>query len=137
MSKQAFGNISGVPWSTVPEAAFTLIVENMTKTPQGDVKTLENEDGAPVLHLRDGAYVEVTFDATIKGATHFGTDALIDTVITSLSDPDIPVPLIVTGNSHSKAKREWQKCTLTARYYGAGFTTGTVVANIGTTTTGA
>jgi hypothetical protein len=121
----------------VAEAAFDVIVENVQNQGNGDVKTLENEEGAPVMHLQDGEYREITLDATIKGATHFGAGDLVDSVISSLTDPDIPVPLIVVSNSHSKTKREWQKCSLTARYYGASFTTGTVVASIATTTTGA
>lgn len=137
MSKAAFGSISGVPWSTTPEAAFTVIMESVNDDSQGDVGILENEAGAPVLHLQTGQYREITMDATIKGVTDFVAGALVDSVITSVSDPDIPVPLIVVSNGRSKGKKEWAKCKLTARYYGAGFTTGQLTANIGTTTTGA
>lgn len=143
MSRSAFGNISGVPWSTTPESSYGVVVESVQIQNNSEPKTLENEDGTPVLHVQDGEYTEVQFEARIKTAAHFGTNALRGSVITSLSDADVPVPLIVVENSHSKTKRDWQTCRMTCRYYGTDFTTGTLVTQLGgattttTTTTGA
>lgn len=135
MSKTAFGSISGVPWSTTPESAYTVIVDGVTMGNKSEPKTLEDEVGAIKLHVQDGDYTEVSMEATIKGATHFGARALVGSVISSLSDPDIPTPLIVTDNEQAKKKRDWHTCKLTARYYGATFTTGQLSGNLGTTTT--
>jgi len=140
MGKTAFGSISGVPWSTEAWAAYTVIMENVEIDNQSDPKTLEDEVGAIVLHVQDGEKTEVSFDATIKGTTHFGVDSLRGSIIATCTDSDVPVPLFVTSNGISKTKREWAKCKMTAVYYGASFTTGTLITETGgftTTTSGA
>lgn len=102
--------------------------------------TLEDENDDTRLHVQTKKKCEVSFDGTIKAATHFGTNSLCGTVITSLSDNDIPVPIIITGNGISKTRKEWQKCKMTGVYYEDDFTTGTLISELGgftTTTTGA
>ena len=140
MGKTAFGKISGVPWSTTPETSYDIIVENVEIDNQSNPKTLANEEGSIQVHVQDEEKTEVTFDATIKGTNHIGLDSLRGSVISTLDDSDIPVPLFVTGNGISKNKQEWQKCKLTAVYYGTDFTTGTLITETGgftTTTTAA
>jgi len=135
MSKTAFGKISGVPWSTTAESAWDIIVENWRMEDQGNVQTLSNESGDIQLHVRDEEYKEYTFEATIKGANHWGENDMRGAVITTMSDTTINVPLIVTANGKSVQRREFQKCSMTARFYGTDFTTGTLPSTFTTMTT--
>lgn len=135
MGKTAYGNIAGVPWSTSAESSYDIIVSSLQIRNNSEPKTLENEEGTVVLHVQDGEYTEIQCEAAIKGTNHFGQSALRGAVISALDDSDIPTPLFVVENSISKTKREWQTCSLTARYYAADFTTGTLATNTATTTT--
>ncbi len=136
MGKTAFASISNVPWSTTPETAWDVIMENWRIEDQGNVQTLSDEGGVIKVHVRDEEFKELTFEATIKGPNHFGESDMRNAVISSMSDTTIPGPLIVTANGKSVERRGWHRCTMTARYYGAGFTTGTLPTTF-TTTTGA
>lgn len=134
MGKAAVGLISGCPWSTTPEEAYNVIMENWSQDDQGNVQTLSDESGKIVLHVRDEEFVELSFEATIKGAKHFGEMDMRGAVIASMSDTTIPCPLIVTGNGKSVERRGWHKCRMTGRYYYSDFTTGTLVTTFTTTT---
>ena len=133
MSKTAFASISGVPWSTTPEAAWDVIVENLRMEDQGNVQTLSDEAGAIKVHVRDEEYIEYTFEGTIKGANHWGENDMRGAVIASMSDTTVACPLIVTSNGKSIERRGFHKCSFTARYYGSGFTTGTLPTTFTTT----
>ncbi len=135
MGKTAFGSISGVPWSLSAESAYDIILDSIEVKNSSEVKTLEDEAGVIKMHVQDGEFTEVTFEATVKGANHLGQNALCGSVITTLSNTDVPTPLFITENGATKSKREWGKCRCTARYYGSGFTTGTLPVIFGTTTT--
>lgn len=134
MGKTAFAKISGVPWSVTAESAYTVIMENVQIRYMAEEHTLDDEAGDFQVEVQSQAHAEVTCDATIKGANHFGKNGIRGSVLTSMTDTEIPGPLVVTENSLSKTKRDWQKCSMTLKYFGAGFTTGTLVTTFTTTT---
>jgi hypothetical protein len=134
MGKAAFGSISGVPWSTTPETAYDVIMENWSYDDQGNVQNLSDEAGKIVLHVKDEEYLEIQLEATIKGANHFGENDMRGAVIASMSDTTIPCPMVVTSHGKSVERRGWHKCKMTCRYYYAGFTTGTMPTTFTTTT---
>lgn len=123
MSAVKYGTISGAVFGTTPETGTDIIMDEVTVSNSCQETQLADEDGDIVATAFHGFETEVTMSFAVKGSDHYGADGLVGSVITTLQDAGIPTPLIVTANSRTKAKADWQKGTLTAKYYGAGYTT--------------
>ena len=130
----AAGTIN-VPFSTTAETNYDVIVESNSTANNSEVATLVNELGVVVNKVVHSKESEISLSCTIKGANHFGRDALVGTLISNLSDADIPSPLLVTSNTASKEKLGNATCDITASYFGTDVTTGAVTALIGVVTT--
>lgn len=123
MSATKVGSISGAVFGTTAEANYDVILDDVSVNNSSQESQLTDEDGDIVMAAIHGQETEVSLSFAIKGASHLGTNALVGTVISDITDSDVPSPLIVTGNSRTKSKGDWQKGTLTAKYYGDDFTT--------------
>lgn len=139
MAKRAYGTIN-VPWSIGVEANYDLVMDGIEINNNTEQAMLSDEDGKRIVEVVFGENSEITLNATIKGSNHFGQNALVNSLITDISDPDVPEPLIVVSNTLSKAKGEWATCSMTCHHFGTDVTSGAASATIGTvaaTTTGA
>ena len=121
MSAIKIGKITGATWGTTPETQYDIIVDTLNQNNNAEESTLPDEAGDIVCTVIHGQSTEVSMDFAIKGSNHLGAKALVGSLITDLDDPDLPSPLIVTGNSTTKTKGDWAKGTLTAKYYGDDF----------------
>jgi len=138
MSKKAYGTIN-VPWSIAVEANYDVIMDGIEVANGSENVMLSNVDGTKIAQVVFGESSEITLTATIKGSGHLGQGTLVNSLITDITDTDVPEPLIVLSNGMSKEKEGWSTCTMTCSYFGTGVTSGDASATIGiaTTTTGA
>lgn len=136
----AFGTLN-VPWSIGAEANYDVIMDGISINNNSEQAMLADETGKRVTEVVFGENSEITLTATIKGSNHFGQNALVNSLISDISDADVPEPLIVVSNSVTKTKGEWSTCEMTCHYFGSSVTSGEASATIGTvaatTTSGA
>lgn len=119
MAKTALGFLSDVPWSTLKQNTYDVIIEQADDTASTSTVDLQDEEDKIVMATVTGWNKRtISLNATVIGLDHFGANSLINTVITTLSGADIPSPLLVTGNSRSRKKGAWMTCTLEAIYLG-------------------
>lgn len=114
MSKTLIGH-TGVTWGTIGNS--NIIIENISKSDDGDWDELQDGNGDIVAAVAYGDKTEVSFDFTIKGDTSSYLKERGKTISVPDSDVGGGLTLYVQSTSKEKEKNGWMTGSATAIAY--------------------